>query len=653
MKATKANLLEFFRKSPHFFVAALCLFLPVRLWALEPEEIWERVSPSVVRIESTLLNGEQKQGSGFICEIEGKKYILSNRHVVLGAKEVRVGISVKHLVFAPTYRISPELDLALIEVPKEVRAPALKKRISELRTGERLYAVGFPLGLNKAITQGLLSSQTEKILQFDAPISSGSSGGPLVDKEGLVIGIVTAASTSSANQIAQNLNFAIKTTVIPKLELFRDPIISFYDAWRELVGAESALIDGLKDQSVFEVCDYLQRELAAAVYQADAKLSPDPVREFNELQADCLRELVQKHGTIEKAAGAASTYLKMQIPKFDKLSELFGGLGKQELLKEFTRDQRPGGLFRLQVDESEIPSLLKISLEHVKAKYEDTAYQIEFLAGVLPKLRGKDSAFIKQCHELNAKIVEIQRDSIHLRYELIGKSPSDAERLLWFGKSLLPYNSGNSDPSILTRRVKRQLSAKEEFTYFGGFETDIASMFQRLAIAQLQSNHLDKAIGYLRNDVSLRKFGGYRMLAHFTAGSGDFETAFRLYERAFNASEGEFNPFTLKFGGNSIRSLIADEIADDGDRFWSYPTQVRKNLTAWHAFVIGKEAMGLVNLPTLQEALAAKPFRAATEFEQYLVLHSFQSKALSTGFEKFLSTIRSDAVASKLYKKFF
>src|SRR6266498_635497 len=128
----------------HLLVPILSFLLlgSLRLACLEPEQIWERVSPSVLRVEATHLDGEQMQGSGFTCEIEGKKYILSNRHVVVGAKELRVGHSAETLTVAPAYRISPELDLALIDLPKQLVVVPLRKRSTELRTGERVYAIG-------------------------------------------------------------------------------------------------------------------------------------------------------------------------------------------------------------------------------------------------------------------------------------------------------------------------------------------------------------------------------------------------------------------------------------------------------------------------------------------------------------------------------
>ena len=242
----------------------------------------------------------------------------------------------------------------------------------------------------------------------------------------------------------------------------------------------------------------------------------------------------------------------------------------------------------MQVEESDIPPLLRISLEHVKAKYEDTAYQIEFLADAFPKLKQRDAEFIKAVLQLDEQLRQNQRAAVRLDYKALGKTSTETQRLLLFGKSLIPYRPENSDPTTLTKRFERKLSAKEEFTLSGGFEKDLATMFQRLAIAKLQSGNIERAIGYIRNDVSIRKFGDYRLLAHFTAGSGNFDAAYGFYEKAFKDSADMFDPFSLVSGGEMRRIIIADEIQDDGRRFTSYPAEVRKNLMEWHSYLFGK-----------------------------------------------------------------
>jgi hypothetical protein len=380
----------------------------------------------VVRIEASLLDGAEMQGSGSACELEGKKYILSNRHVVTGAKEVRVGHRSEDLKLSPGFKLSPELDLAVIEVPEGLRIDAIPKRESPLRTGERVYAIGFPLGLDKSITSGLLSSESEKMLQFDAPISSGNSGGPLIDKDGFAIGVVTAGSISASDYVAQNVNFAIPISVLPELALFRDPILSFFDAWLGLVAAENSLAEGLAQHRVLDLYTLLFMELGRSMR---AVLPPG---ERKEIDSKLVRELLKaaearirgnREQTIEKAALAAAGFLRSQISKLDKLPNYFVSLGNTSPLAEFKRDERPGGFFRLNVNEDEVAPLLRLSLDHVKARYEDVAWQLEFLAEVRPLLNMVDTNFVGKVLNLNESIKGWKRPQVRIDYSLMPKIP--------------------------------------------------------------------------------------------------------------------------------------------------------------------------------------------------------------------------------------
>ena len=299
---------------------------------LEPQDIWKQVSPAVVRVEALMLNGDRMQGSGFICNIEGKKYILTNKHVVRGAKEVSVGFTENKLFHAPSYRVSRDLDLAIIQIPSELPNTCLIKKIDETKTGEKIYALGFPLGLNKSITQGIISSQTEELLQFDAPISSGNSGGPLVDASGAVVGIVTLGSSSRGSEVAQNRNFAIKTGIILKIQLFNDPILSFYTGWLELVKTENKLIDDLKDYQVFELEEYLHEKIGMLHLKNEYgfklnDLTAEQKTVFDEMVKTTMDEplarLNKRYGSIENACQQLVAFCEQKLRnliKFKKCS---------------------------------------------------------------------------------------------------------------------------------------------------------------------------------------------------------------------------------------------------------------------------------------------------------------------------------------------
>jgi serine protease Do len=172
--------------------------------------------------------GELQQsgmGSGFIFDSTG--YILTNEHVVNGAKEIKVMVDgyespLKATLLGSSY----ELDLAVLKIEGS-NFPTLKLGDSSgLNMGEWVVAIGNPYGFDHTITVGVLSSNEREIsiadtngtrnyqhlLQTDASINPGNSGGPLLNLKGEVIGINTAVSSQ-----AQGIGFAIPTSTITEV----------------------------------------------------------------------------------------------------------------------------------------------------------------------------------------------------------------------------------------------------------------------------------------------------------------------------------------------------------------------------------------------------------------------------------------------------
>ncbi|MCA0757216.1 trypsin-like peptidase domain-containing protein [Paenibacillus sp. N4] len=167
-------------------------------------------------------------GTGFFFESDG--YILTNEHVISGAKEVKVTVQgYDEPLTAEVLGSSYDLDLAVLKVesPDGNEFPALKLGSSEdTKIGDWVMAIGNPYGFDQTLTMGVLSAkerpitisdeqgeyQYEHLLQTDASINPGNSGGPLLNEEGEVIGINTAV-----NAEAQGIGFAIPTTTITKV----------------------------------------------------------------------------------------------------------------------------------------------------------------------------------------------------------------------------------------------------------------------------------------------------------------------------------------------------------------------------------------------------------------------------------------------------
>jgi putative serine protease PepD len=183
------------------------------------------VGPSVVTVSSTVGDGQrfgEAVGTGVIISPDGE--ILTNAHVVAGAEEVRVRLSGNTEPIPATVVASdPDNDLALLRVDLGADLPAATIADPEaIRIGDPVVAIGFALDLDgdPSVTSGIVSaldrtlsiSQTEALdglIQTDAAISSGNSGGPLVNAAGEVIGINTAVAESDTRRAATNVGFAI------------------------------------------------------------------------------------------------------------------------------------------------------------------------------------------------------------------------------------------------------------------------------------------------------------------------------------------------------------------------------------------------------------------------------------------------------------
>lgn len=198
-----------------FTTIIVVLFTNYSLLGQSAKEIAKNCLPSTV---SLVMEDNFKQpislGSGFIVET-GK--IATNLHVIEGAKYGYVlvnGSSTKHKIEG-YFSIDEQNDLAILSVPT-ITGKSLPLASSKPEIGEKVYAIGNPKGLSGTISEGIISGirnlENAELIQITAPISPGSSGGPVIGNSGQIIGVAVGTLASG-----QNLNFAIPSTLLKSL----------------------------------------------------------------------------------------------------------------------------------------------------------------------------------------------------------------------------------------------------------------------------------------------------------------------------------------------------------------------------------------------------------------------------------------------------
>ncbi len=201
------------------------------------EAVIRQLAPSVVSVEAVKppapgkTKPTEESGSGVVLQIEGIRgpVIVTNNHVISGAKAEQITV---HLANDRIYRptnvwADPESDIAILRIDAEGQVPAPAADSDRAREGNWVLAFGSPFGLSRTVTHGIISARDrgqvslgstiriKDFLQTDAAINPGSSGGPLVNLDGEVIGINTAIASHSGSN--SGVAFAIPINMVKRV----------------------------------------------------------------------------------------------------------------------------------------------------------------------------------------------------------------------------------------------------------------------------------------------------------------------------------------------------------------------------------------------------------------------------------------------------
>jgi S1-C subfamily serine protease len=208
--------------------------------ALGVNGIYRRSAPGVVQIASRSAArvgtdpafgapfqtpGLRALGSGFVIDKDG--HVVTNFHVIEGASDIEVGFSKGDTVKATVVGSDPSTDLAVLKLETRSRAltPLPLGNSDEVDVGDPVVAIGNPFGLERTVTAGIVSAlqravtapngfTIDHVIQTDAPISSGSSGGPLLNERGDVIGVNSQIETGTVATGNVGIGFAVPSNTV-------------------------------------------------------------------------------------------------------------------------------------------------------------------------------------------------------------------------------------------------------------------------------------------------------------------------------------------------------------------------------------------------------------------------------------------------------
>ncbi len=188
-------------------------------------EVYRIIQPSLVLIEVELQNGEKGLGSGVIVNDAGD--ILTSLHVVDGAAKISIIFADGTHADGVIASAQPEMDIAVLQASllPELYVPATLGNPGALQVGDEAYVVGHPFGLYGSMSAGVISGfdrtfqpntsniELQGLIQIDAAVNPGNSGGPLLNRYGHVVGIITGLVNPTDENFFVGIAFAVPINV--------------------------------------------------------------------------------------------------------------------------------------------------------------------------------------------------------------------------------------------------------------------------------------------------------------------------------------------------------------------------------------------------------------------------------------------------------
>ena len=230
-------------------------------------QIYDSAKHGVVQVTATSVvsdnpffgaQEQQSQGSGFVIDKDG--HVVTNYHVVQGAKKVQVSFSDTELMDATVVGSDPSTDIAVLKIKgawSRSLTPLALGDSSAIQVGDAVVAIGNPFGLERTVTAGIVSAlqrrikapngfQIDEVIQTDAAINHGNSGGPLLNANGEVIGVNSQIESESGGNVGIGFAIPIDTVKDVASQLIKSGKVEHAYLGIDMVPINSDLADNFR-----------------------------------------------------------------------------------------------------------------------------------------------------------------------------------------------------------------------------------------------------------------------------------------------------------------------------------------------------------------------------------------------------------------------